>query len=83
MPPGMGPGVAMAAIYGSLAHSTGILYENAVAAQKQQTIAGDVLCFIAVLEALARSAPAAKTAASAVSDDEEVLKLLKALKAAA
>jgi len=78
MPLGMAPAVAAAAIYGSLAQSTSLLYQNAVAAQ-QQTMAGTVLAFGAVLQSLARTAPDAKTAASGISDAEAVLKFVKTL----
>ncbi|GGB36313.1 hypothetical protein GCM10011316_05600 [Roseibium aquae] len=81
MPLSNAPGLALAAVYGSLAQSTGLLYQNAVAAQQQQTLAGNVLAFGAVLQSLARTAPEAKTAASSATDVEAVLNLLKSLQA--
>jgi len=76
---GKAPAVAAASIYGSLAHSTSLMYQNAVAAQQQQTMAGTVLAFGAVLQSLARTAPDAKTAASGITDAEAVLKFVKSL----
>lgn len=39
---GLSPAVAAASVYGSLSHSMGILFQNAVEAQKRQNLIGDL-----------------------------------------
>lgn len=79
------PAMAMGQIYQSLAHSTGILFENAVAAQQQQAIAAQAATNQGVIQiysvdTVAGAVAAAKVAQSDVPDN--MLSLLTALKAA-
>ena len=76
---GLSPAVASSAVYCSLAQSTGIMYENAVAAQKRQTLAADVLTLGAVLTSLAMSVEDIKTLDKTSDPNAELVKLLKAL----
>ncbi len=81
---GDGPAVAMGAIYQSLAHSTGILYENAASAQQQLAIAAQAATNQGVIQiysvdTMASAVSAAKLAQSDVPDN--ILSLLTALRA--
>ncbi|ADZ69857.1 RebB family R body protein [Polymorphum gilvum] len=48
MLPDYSPALAMSAVYGAMAHSMAVLFENAVATQRQQTLLAD----LAVLEGI-------------------------------
>ena len=78
------PAMAMGAIYQSLAHSTGILYENAASAQQQLAIAAQAATNQGVIQiysvdTMAGAVAAAKLAQSDVPDN--MLSLLSALRA--
>ncbi len=78
------PAMAMGAIYQSLAHSTGILYENAASAQQQLAIAAQAATNQGVfqiysVDTMAGAVSAAKLAQSDVPDN--MLSLLTALRA--
>lgn len=81
---GDGPALAMGAIYQSLAHSTGILYENAASAQQQLAIAAQAATNQGVIQiysvdTMAGAVAAAKLGSSDVPDN--MLSLLTALRA--
>ena len=83
---GDGPALAMGAIYQSLAHSTGILYENAASAQQQLAIAAQAATNQGVIQiysvdTMAGAVAAAKLGNSDVPDN--MLSLLTALRATA
>ena len=78
------PAMAMGAIYQSLAHSTGILYENAASAQQQLAIAAQAATNQGVIQiysvdTMAGAVAAAKLAQSDVPDN--MMALLSALRA--
>ncbi|EJL34709.1 Killing trait [Caulobacter sp. AP07] len=78
---GEAPAMAMGSIYQSLAHSTGLLFENAVAAQQQQAILAQAATNVGVMQLYGMSAAeAGKIAQSDVPDN--LLSLLAALRAA-
>ena len=75
---GDGPALAMGAIYQSLAHSTGILYENAASAQQQLAIAAQAATNQGVIQiysvdTMAGAVAAAKLAQSDVPDNDAVI----------
>jgi len=81
---GEAPAMAMGSIYQSLAHSTGILYENAVAAQQNQATLAQAatnqgVMQIYSLDTTAAAAAVAKLGQSDVPDN--MLSLLAALRA--
>jgi len=79
-----GPALAMGTIYQSVAHSTGILYENATSAQQQLAIAGQAATNQGVIQiySVDTMAGAVGTAKIAQSDvPNNMLALLSALKA--
>jgi len=81
---GDAPAMAMAAIYQSLAHSTGILYENAAGAQQQLSIAAQAATNQGVIQiysvdTMAGAVAASKLGSSDVPDN--MLSLLTALRA--
>jgi len=81
---GDAPAMAMGAIYQSLAHSTGILYENATSSQQQLGIAAQAatnqgVIQIYSIDTMAGAAATAKVAQSDVPDT--LLALLTALRA--
>jgi len=81
---GDGPALAMGAIYQSLAHSTGILYENAASSQQQLAIAAQAatnqgVIQIYSIDTMAGAVAASKLAQSDVPDN--MLALLSALRA--
>jgi hypothetical protein len=81
---GDAPAYAMGAIYQSLAHSTGILYENATSAQQQLAISAQAATNQGVIQlysvdTMAGAVSTAKVAQSDVPDT--LLALLTALKA--
>ncbi|HXQ66071.1 MAG TPA: RebB family R body protein [Alphaproteobacteria bacterium] len=81
---GDAPAVAMSALYQSVAHSTGILFENATSAQQQLAIAGQAAANQGVIQvySIDTMAGAVSTAKVAQSDvPDSMLSLLTALKA--
>jgi RecA/RadA recombinase len=81
---GDAPAMAMGAIYQSLAHSTGILYENATSSQQQLAIAAQAATNQGVIQiysvdTMAGAVAAAKIGGSDVPDN--MLALLTALRA--
>lgn len=81
---GEAPAMAMGAIYQSLAHSTGILYENATSSQQQLAIASQAATNQGVIQiysvdTMAGSVATAKVAQSDVPDT--LLALLTSLRA--
>ncbi|WP_295932949.1 RebB family R body protein [uncultured Xanthomonas sp.] len=71
---GEAPAFAMGSIYQSLAHSSGILYENAVAAQQQQNTLGQAANNMGVMQVYSLDTTAAagaseKVAQTGVSDN--------------
>ncbi len=80
-----GPAMAMGTIYQSVAHSTGILFENATSSQQQLTIAAQAstnqgVIQIYSVDTMAAAVATAKLAQSDVPDT--MLALLSALRAA-
>lgn len=81
---GDAPAMAMGSIFQSLAHSTGILYENAVGSQQQLTIAAQAATNQGVIQiySIDTMAGAVATGKIANSDTAEtMLSLVTALKA--
>ncbi len=81
---GDAPAMAMGAIYQSLAHSTGILYENAASSQQQLAIAAQAATNQGVIQiysvdTMAGAVAASKLAQSDVPDN--LLSILAALRA--
>jgi len=78
--------MAMGAIYQSLAHSTGILYENAASSQQQLAIAGQAATNQGVIQIYSVDTMAGAVAASKISQSDtpdNLLSLLTALRATA
>jgi hypothetical protein len=76
--------MAMGAIYQSLAHSTGILYENAASSQQQLAIAGQAATNQGVIQIYSVDTMAGAVAASKISQSDtpdNLLSLLTALRA--
>ena len=78
------PAMAMGAVFQSLSHSTGILYENAVSSQQQLAIAAQAATNQGVIQiysvdTMAASVATSKLAQSDVPDN--MLSILSALKA--
>lgn len=69
------PALAMGAIYQSLAHSTGLLYQNAVQAQKMAAISAQAATNQGVIQiySFATAAAAAATSKMAKSDTPNLL----------
>ena len=83
---GDAPAMAMGAIYQSLAHSTGILYENAVSSQQQLAIAGQAATNQGVIQIYSVDTMAGADAANKISQSDtpdNLLSLLTALRATA
>lgn len=81
---GDAPAMAMGAIYQSLAHSTGILYENAVSAQQQLAIASQASTNQGVIQIYSVDTMAGATATAKIGQSDTsdtMLSLLTALKA--
>ncbi len=83
---GDGPAMAMGTIFQSVAHSTGILYENATSSQQQLSIAAQAstnqgVIQIYSVDTMAGAVATSKIAKSDVPDN--MLALLTALKATA
>ncbi len=80
---GDAPAMAMGAIFQSLAHSTGILYENAVSAQQQLGIASQAATNQGVIQIYSIDTMAGATATSKIAQSDTpstMLSLLTALK---
>jgi hypothetical protein len=82
---GDAPAMSMGAIYQSLAHSTGILYENAVSSQQQLQIAAQASTNQGVIQIYSVDTMAGATATSKIGNSDvpsNMLSLLSSLKAA-
>ncbi|MBL4614623.1 MAG: RebB family R body protein [Magnetovibrio sp.] len=83
---GDAPAMAMGAIYQSLSHSTGILFENAVSSQQQLGIASQAATNQGVIQIYAIAPMAAAVATSKIANSDvpdNMLSLLTTLKATA
>ena len=81
---GDAPAMAMGAIFQSLSHSTGILYENAVGAQQQLSIAAQAATNQGVIQIYSIDTMAGSVATSKIAQSDTpatMLSLLTALKA--
>jgi hypothetical protein len=81
---GEAPAMAMGAIFQSLAHSTGILYENATSSQQQLAIAGQAATNQGVIQIYSVDTMAGAVAASKLAESDvpdNLLSLLMALRA--
>lgn len=81
---GEAPSMAMGAIYQSLAHSTGILYENATSAQQQLAIGAQAATNQGVIQVYSVNTMAAGVATSKIAQSDvpdNMLYLLSALRA--
>jgi hypothetical protein len=81
---GDSPAMAMGAIFQSLAHSTGILYENAVSSQQQLGIAAQAATNQGVIQIYSIDTMADAVATSKIGNSDvpnNMLSLLTALKA--
>ena len=81
---GDAPAMAMAAIYQSLAHSTGILYENATSSQQQLAIAAQAATNQGVIQIYSVDTMAGAVATSKIAQSDtpdNMLALLSALRA--
>lgn len=81
---GDAPAMAMGAIYQSLAHSTGILYENATSSQQQLAIASQAATNQGVIQIYSVDTMAGAVATSKVAQSDvpdTLLALLTALRA--
>jgi hypothetical protein len=81
---GDAPAMAMAAIYQSLAHSTGILYENATSSQQQLAIAAQAATNQGVIQIYSVDTMAGAVAASKIGNSDvpdNLMSLLAALRA--
>lgn len=81
---GEAPAMAMGAIYQSLAHSTGILYENATSSQQQLAIASQAATNQGVIQIYSVDTMAGASATSKVAQSDvpdTLLALLTALRA--
>ncbi len=81
---GDAPAMAMGAIYQSLAHSTGILYENAASSQQQLAIAGQAATNQGVIQIYSVDTMAGAVATSKIAQSDTpdtLLSLLTALRA--
>lgn len=77
---GEAPALAMGSVYQSMAHSMGILFENAAAAQQQQAVLAQAATNVGVMQLYSAATDAAsKVAQSDVPDN--MLSLLSALRA--
>ncbi|MCD0279003.1 RebB family R body protein [Xanthomonas melonis] len=83
---GEAPAIAVGSIYQSLAHSTGILFQNAVAAQQQQNTLAQAAANLGVMqiysvETTAAAGATEKVAQTGVADDlTSLLAVLNAFK---
>ena len=81
---GDSPAMAMGAVFQSLAHSTGILYENAVSSQQQLAIAAQAATNQGVIQVYSIDSMAGAVATSKVAQSDTpytLLALLTALRA--
>ncbi|NBB17294.1 RebB like protein [Caulobacter sp. SLTY] len=81
---GDAPAMAMGAIYQSLAHSTGILYENAASSQQQLAIAAQAATNQGVIQIYSVDTMAGAVATSKIAQSDTpdtLLSLLTALRA--
>lgn len=83
---GDAPAMAMGAIYQSLSHSTGILFENAVSSQQQLGIAASAATNQGIIQIYSVTPMAAAVATSKIAQSDvpnNMLSMLSALKATA
>lgn len=83
---GDAPAMAMGAMYQSLSHSTGILFENAVSSQQQLGVAAQASTNQGVIQIYSVTPMAAAVATSKIAQSDvpdNTLSLLSALKATA
>ncbi|MEQ8334972.1 RebB family R body protein [Nisaea sp.] len=83
---GDAPAMSMGAIFQALAHSTGILYENAVSSQQQLQIAAQASTNQGVIQVYSVDTMAGAAATSKIGNSDvpnNMLALLSSLKAAA
>ena len=81
---GMAPAMAMGAVYQSIAHSTGILYQNTVNQQQQAAISAQAATNQGVIQIYSMNSMAAAAATAKVAQSDTattLLTLLVALKA--
>lgn len=81
---GDAPAMAMGAVYQSLAHSTGILYENAVAQQQQNAVCAQASTNQGVIQIYSVNTMAGAVAATKIGQSdtpETLMTLVTALKA--
>ena len=81
---GSAPAMAMGAIFQSLSHSTGILYENAVSSQQQLAIASQAATNQGVLQIYSVDTMAGAAATSKIANSDvpnNMLSLMSALRA--
>ena len=81
---GNGPAMSMGSVYQSMAHSTGILYQNSVQAQQQAAISGLAAANQGVIQIYSMNTMAAAAATSKVAQSDTttiLLTLIVALKA--
>jgi len=81
---GDAPAMAMGALYQSLSHSTGILYENAVSSQQQLAIASQAATNQGVIQIYSVDTMAGAVATSKIGNSDvpdNMLALLSALRA--
>lgn len=81
---GEAPAMAMGALYQSLSHSTGILYENAVSSQQQLAIASQAATNQGVIQIYSVDTMAGAVATSKISGSDvpdNMLALMSALRA--
>lgn len=77
---GISPAVAAASLYVSNANSLSILYENAVAAQQQQTNLAQIALNAGLGQLKNLTESGAKAAAAAENPDQDILAILEKLK---
>jgi hypothetical protein len=80
---GNSPAMGMSAVYQSLGHSTGVLYENAVGSQQQLSIAAQAATNQGVIQIYSVNTMAGATAASKIAQSDTpstLLSLLTSLK---
>ncbi len=76
---GAAPAMAMGSIYQSLAHGTGILYQNSVNAQMQGAIAGQAATNLGVIQIYSANTLAGATASAKVGRSDTTQTLLTML----
>lgn len=70
------PAMAMSAVYQSLAHSTGILYQNTVNQQQQAAICGQAATNQGIIQLYSVNSMAAAASAAKVAQSDQAMTLL-------